>query len=116
MGDALLITATPYGMQAAAIAGGRPVAFFVEWSSGPSRIGDLHVARPLGRLTGIDACIVDVGDGEEAFLQGARGLDADGTPAVVQVVCDAFRRGRRLGGCLRTGLRELVHSRPQGAG
>ena len=94
MGDALLITATPYGMQAAAIAGGRPVAFFVEWSSGPSRIGDLHVARPLGRLTGIDACIVEIGDGEEAFLQGARGLDTDGTPAVVQVVCDAYE-GKR---------------------
>ena len=94
MGDALLITATPYGMQAAAIAGGRPVAFFVEWSSRPSRIGDLHVARPLGRLTGIDACIVEIGDGEEAFLQGARGLDADGTPPVVQVVCDAYE-GKR---------------------
>ncbi len=94
MGDALLITATPYGMQAAAVAGGRPVAFFVEWSSGPSRIGDLHVARPLGRLTGIDACIVDIGDGEEAFLQGARALDADGTPPVVQVVCDAYE-GKR---------------------
>ena len=94
MGDALLITATPYGMQAAAIAGGRPVAFFVEWSSGPSRIGDLHVARPRGRLTGIDACIVEIGDGEEAFLQGARALDADGTPPVVQVVCDAYE-GKR---------------------
>ncbi len=94
MGDALLITATPYGMQAAAIAGGRPVAFFVEWSSRPSRIGDLHVARALGRMTGIDACIVEIGGGEEAFLQGARGLDADGTPAVVQVVCDAYE-GKR---------------------
>ena len=94
MADALLITATPYGMQAAAIAGGRPVAFFVEWSARPSRIGDLHVARPLGRLTGIDACIVDIGGGEEAFLQGVRGLGADGAPPVVQVVCDAYE-GKR---------------------
>ena len=94
MSDGLLITATPYGMQAAAIAGGRPVAFFTEWSTRPSRIGDLHVARPRGRMGGIDACIVDIGDGEEAFLQGARGLDADGTPPIVQVVCDAYE-GKR---------------------
>ena len=94
MGDELLITASPYGIQAAAVAGGRPVAFFIEWSASPSRIGDVHVARPLGRMTGIDASIVDIGDGEEAFLQGARGLDADGAPAIVQVVCDAYE-GKR---------------------
>ncbi|MDD9990964.1 MAG: ribonuclease E/G [Rhodospirillales bacterium] len=94
MGDELLITATPYGMQAAVVAGGRPTAFFVEWSASPSRIGDLHVARPLGRMSGIDACIVDIGDGEEAFLQGARSLDADGAPPIVQVVCDAYE-GKR---------------------
>ena len=94
MGDELLITATPYGMQAAAVAGGRPVAFFVEWTASPSRIGDLHVARPLGRMSGIDACIVDIGEGEEAFLQGARGLDADGALPIVQVVCDAYE-GKR---------------------
>ena len=94
MGDELLITASPYGMQAAAVAGGRPTAFFVEWSANPSRIGDLHVARPLGRMTGIDACIVDIGNGEEAFLQGARSLDADDAPPIVQVVCDAYE-GKR---------------------
>ena len=94
MGDELLITASPYGMQAAAVAGGRPVAFFVEWTARPSRIGDVHVARPLGRMSGIDACIVDFGNGEEAFLQGARGLDADDAPPVVQVVCDAYE-GKR---------------------
>ena len=94
MGDELLITASPYGTQAAAIAGGRPVAFFIEWSARPSRIGDLHVARPLGRMKGIDACIVDIGDGQEAFLQGARALDADDAPPIVQVVCDAYE-GKR---------------------
>ena len=94
MGDELLITATPYGMQAAAVAGGRPAAFFVEWTASPSRIGDVHVARPLGRMSGIDACIVDIGDGEEAFLQGARALDADSVPPLVQVVCDAYE-GKR---------------------
>ena len=94
MGDELLITASPYGMQAAAVAGGRPVAFFIEWAANPSRVGDVHVARPLGRMTGIDACIVDIGDGEEAFLQGARGLDGDGAPPIVQVVCDAYE-GKR---------------------
>ena len=72
MGDELLITASPYGTQAAAVAGGRPVSFFIEWSANPSRLGDVHVARPLGRMSGIDACIVDIGEGEEAFLQGAR--------------------------------------------
>ena len=94
MGDELLITASPYGIQVAAVAGGRPVAFFIEWSANPSRIGDLHVARPLGRMSGIDACIVDIGEGEEAFLQGARALDADGGPPIVQVVCDAYE-GKR---------------------
>ena len=94
MGEELLITASPYGMLAAAVAGGRPVAFFVEWTASPSCIGDVHVARLLGRMSGIDACIVDIGDGEEAFLQGARGLDADGAPPVVQVVCDALE-GKR---------------------
>lgn len=90
MGDELLITASPYGMLAAAVAGGRPVAFFVEWTASPSRIGDVHVARPLGRMSGIDACVLDIGEGEEAFLQGARTLDADGGPPIVQVVCDAY--------------------------
>ena len=94
MGDELLITASPYGIQVAAVAGGRPVAFFIEWSANPSRIGDLHVARPLGRMSGIDACIVDIGEGEEAFLQGARALDDDSAPPIVQVVCDAYE-GKR---------------------
>ena len=94
MGDELLITASPYGIQAAAVASSRPVAFFVEWAASPSRLGDLHVARPLGRMSGIDACIVDIGDGEEAFLQGARTLDGDGAPLIVQVVCDAYE-GKR---------------------
>ena len=94
MVDELLITASPYGMQAAAVAGGRPVAFFVEWSAKPSRLGNLHVARPLGRMKGIDACIVDIGGGEEAFLRGARALDADDAPPIVQVVCDAYE-GKR---------------------
>ncbi len=94
MGDELLISASSYGMQAAAVAGGGPVSFFIEWAAKPSRIGDVHVARPLGRMTGIDACIVDIGAGEEAFLQGARGLDADGGPPIVQVVCDAYE-GKR---------------------
>ena len=121
MGDELLITATPYGMQAAVVAGGQPVAFFVEWSASPSRIGDLHVARPLGRMTGIDACIVDIGEGEEAFLQGARALDADDAPPIVQVVCDAYE-GKRARvtrrpvlasrfATFRPGGRGLTHSR-----
>ena len=92
--DELLITASPYCMRAAAVAAGRPVAFFIEPRAKPSRIGDLHVARPLGRMKGIDACIVDIGEGEEAFLQGARSLDADGAPPIVQVVCDAYE-GKR---------------------
>ena len=94
MGDEFLISASPYGMRAAAVAAGRPSAFFIEWSANPSRIGDLHVARPLGRISGVDACIVDIGGGEEGFLQGARALDADGAPPVVQVVCDAWE-GKR---------------------
>ena len=94
MGDELLITASPYGTQAAAVASSRPVAFFVEWTASPSRLGDVHVARPLSRMRGIDACIVHIGEGEKAFLQGARTLDADGAPPIVQVVCDAYE-GKR---------------------
>ena len=100
--DELLITASPYGMRAAAVAAGRPVAVFIEPRAKPSRIGDLHVARPLGRMKGIDACIVDIGEGEEAFLQGARSLDADGAQLVVQVVCDAYE-GKRASGHAATG-------------
>ncbi|MDE0202014.1 MAG: ribonuclease E/G [Rhodospirillaceae bacterium] len=103
MGDELLITASPYGMLAAAVAGGRPVAFFVEWSASPSRIGDVHVARPLGRMSGIDACVLDIGEGEEAFLQGAGTLDADGGPPIVQVVCDAYE-GKRARATRRPAL------------
>ena len=94
MGDELLITASPYAMQAAAVAGGRPVSFFIEWTATPSRIGDVHVARPRGTMTGIDACIVDIGGGEEAFLPGAGAFAADGAPPIVQIVCDAYE-GKR---------------------
>ena len=94
MGDELLITASPYAMQAAAVAGGRPAAFFIESCARPSRIGDVHVARPRGTMTGIDACIVDIGGGEEAFLPGAGAFAADGAPPIVQIVCDAYE-GKR---------------------
>ena len=92
--DELLITASPYGMRAAAVADGQPVAFFIEPSARPSRIGDVHVARVLSTMTGIDACIVDIGGGEEAFLTGAGALDAGGALPLVQVVCDAYE-GKR---------------------
>ena len=116
MGEELLITATPYGMQAAAVAGGRPVAFFVEWAANPSRIGDVHVARPLGRMTGIDACIVEIGGGEEAFLQGARALGGDGALPIVQVVCDAYE-GKRARVTRRPALAgRYVVFRPGGRG
>ena len=95
MNDELLISASPYGMRAAAVAGGRPVAFFVDSSARPSRIGDVHVARVLGTMKGIDACILDLGEGEEAFLPNAGGLGADGAPLIVQVVCDAYE-GKRV--------------------
>ena len=87
--DELLIGASPYGIRAAAVADGRPAAFFIESCARPSRIGDVHVARPLGRMTGIDACIVDIGGGEEAFLPGAGAFASDAAPAIVQIVCDA---------------------------
>ena len=90
----LLIAASPYGIRAAAVSDGRPVAFFVESSASPCRIGDLHVARPLGAMRGIDACIVDIGEGEEAFLSDAGTLGAEGAPPLVQVVCDAYE-GKR---------------------
>ena len=92
--DELLIGASPYGIRAAAVAGGRPAAFFIESCARPSRIGDVHVARPRGAMTGIDACIVDIGGGEEAFLPGAGAFGSDGAPPIVQIVCDAYE-GKR---------------------
>ena len=71
MTDELLVTASPYGLRAAAVVDGEPVAFFIESARLPSRLGDLHLARPLRRMRGIGACIVDIGDGEEAFLPAA---------------------------------------------
>ena len=92
--DELLIGASPYGIRAAAVADGRPAAFFMESCARPSRIGDVHVVRPLGRMTGIDACIVDIGGGEEAFLPGAGAFASDAAPAIVQIVCDPYE-GKR---------------------
>ena len=45
-------------------------------------------------MTGIDACIVDIGGGEEAFLPGAGSFASDAAPAIVQIVCDAYE-GKR---------------------
>ena len=94
MVDELLVNASPYGIRAAAVAGGRPAAFYIEWSASPSRIGDVHVARRLGTMKGIDAGIVDIGAGEEAFLPNADAFGAGGAPPVVQIVCDAYE-GKR---------------------
>ncbi|MCG8504857.1 MAG: ribonuclease E/G [Sphingomonadales bacterium] len=88
MTDELLITETPYGIRAAVVSDGAPVAFFVEPATRRSRVGDLHLARPLRVLPGIDACFVDIGDGEEAFLRGAE-IAKPGVPFIVQVASDA---------------------------
>ncbi len=95
MTDELFITASPYGTRAAAIAEGEPVAFFIESAGLPSRIGDLHLARPLRRMRGIGACVVDIGDGEEAFLPAAGTAAVSGdAPFIVQITCDAYE-GKR---------------------
>ena len=78
--DELLIDASPYGIRAASVADGTPAAFFIEWHARPSGLGDVHAARVLGRMAGIDACIVDIGGGEEAFLPGAGGRGVSRSP------------------------------------
>lgn len=92
--DELLISASPYGMRAAAVADGQPVAFFIDSLARPSRLGDVHAARVLGRMTGIGACVLDIGGGEEAFLPNARGLGSGGDPLIVQILCDAYGEKR----------------------
>ena len=95
MTDELLVTASPYGLRAAAVVDGEPVAFFIESAGLPSRLGDLHLARPLRRMRGIGACIVDIGDGEEAFLPAAGAASAGGdAPFIVQITCDAYEEKR----------------------
>jgi ribonuclease G len=90
MTDELLITASPYGIRAALVSDGEPTAFFVEPAERPSRTGDLYLARPLRTLSGIDACFVDLGGGEEAFLGNAgANVTRGGAPLIVQVASDA---------------------------
>lgn len=98
--DELLVSASPCGMRAAAVADGRPVAFYIETLARPSRLGDVHMARVLGRMTGIGACVLDIGGGEEAFLPNARSIGAEGAPLIVQVVGDA--RGEKRARVTRT--------------
>ncbi len=110
--DELLVSASPCGMRAAAVAGGRAVAFYTETLARPSRLGDVHVARVLGRMTGIGACVLDIGGGEEAFLPNARGIGADGAPLIVQVVGDAH--GEKRARVTRTPAMEMIASPPAG--
>ncbi len=110
----LLVTASPYGMRAAVIGDEGPVAFHVESAACRSLVGDLYAARPVGALRGIDAGIVDIGEGGEAFLSGA-GLSG-AAPLIVQIACDAHdgKRPRATARPLLAG--RLVVLRPGGSG
>ncbi len=114
--EELLVDASPYGIRAASVADGVPAAFFIEWHTRPSGLGDVHAARVLGRMAGIDACIVDIGDGEEAFLPGAGGRGPGDAPLAVQIVCDAHG-GKRARASRRPVLAgRTVAFRPGGQG
>ncbi len=87
--EELLLSANPYGCRAAAISEGRPVAFFVESASRPSRVGDIHLAQVRRAMPGIDASFVELGDGTTAFVRRPpRGRE---TALIVQIVADAHR-------------------------
>ncbi len=94
MNAELLVAASPYGLRAALVEDGAPAAFFVEPASRESRIGDLHLARPLRRMAGLGAWIVDIGGGEEAFLNGNAAKTDDGA-FIVRVAADS-REGKRV--------------------
>lgn len=110
----LLVTASPYGVRAAVVEDGEPAAFHVESSARRSLLGDLYAARPVGAMRGIDACILDIGEGGEAFLPGA-GLSGT-APLIVQIACDAHdgKRPRVTARPLLAG--RLAVFRPGGSG
>lgn len=110
----LLVTASPYGMRAAVVDEGEPAAFHVEPVASRCLLGDLYAARPVGAMRGIGACILDIGEGGEAFLPAA-GLSGT-APLIVQIACDAHdgKRPRATARPLLAG--RLAVFRPGGSG
>ena len=78
--DELLVSATPFGVRTAAIAGGRVCALNAESESAPSLLGNIYAAAE-GRRGG-GARFVAIAKEQNAFLQKSGGADGDDNPLV----------------------------------
>ena len=117
--DELLVSATPYGVRTAAIAGGRVVALNAESALAPERLGNIYVAAEGRR--GAMARFVAIGQDESAFLQkSAAEESAGGTGGggnlLVQITRGAWRgKAARVSGQPALAGRYLVFF-PTGGG
>lgn len=93
----LLVSATPFGLRAAAIEAGRPCELHVESTLRPSRVGDVVLGR-VGRVAPAQGgAFVELPERVEGWLETSRRL-APGETLLVQVLSDARgRKGPRLG-------------------
>ena len=114
--DELLVSATPYGVRTAAIAGGRVVALNAESALAPERLGNIYVAAEGRR--GAMARFVTIGEDETAFLQksGAEESGGSGGNPLVQITRGAWRgKAARVSGQPALAGRYLVFF-PTGGG
>ena len=78
--EELLVSATPFGVRTAAIAGGKACAFNAESESAPSLLGNIYAAAE-GRLGGA-ARFVAIAKEQNAFLQKSGGAEGEDNPMV----------------------------------
>ena len=86
--DELLVSATPFGVRTAAIAGGEVVSFNVESGHAPGLLGNIYMAAE-GRRGGA-AHFVAIGKEQNAFLEKSGGTNPGSNP-LVQVTRAAWR-------------------------
>ena len=78
--EELLVSATPFGVRTAAIAGGKACAFNAESESAPSLLGNIYAAAE-GRRGGA-ARFVAIAKEQNAFLQKSGGAEGEDNPMV----------------------------------
>ena len=86
--DELLVSATPFGVRTAAIAGGKVVAFNIESAHAPILLENIYLAAE-GRRGGA-AHFVAIGKEQNAFLEKTGGANPGSNP-LVQVTRAAWR-------------------------
>jgi len=86
--EELLVSATPFGVRTAAIAGGKVCAFNAESESAPSLLGNIYAAAE-GRRGGA-ARFVAIAKEQNAFLQKSGGAEGEDNP-MVQVTRAGWR-------------------------